>query len=60
MFGPEEYQFYDSYRKTETERTLVQEFRQQLDSSSTRINDWQSARLSGLLIQARTHIPGQP
>jgi hypothetical protein len=57
MFGSEEYQLYDSYRKSETERTLVQEFRQQLDSSSTPINDWQSARLSDLVIQARTQYP---
>src|SRR4029453_10467028 len=57
MFGSGEYHLYDSYRKTETERTLVQEFCQQLDSSSTPINDWQSARLSDLLIQARTQYP---
>lgn len=57
MFGSGEYQLYDSYRKTETERALVQEFRQQLDSSSTPINDWQSARLSDLVIQARTQYP---
>jgi hypothetical protein len=57
MFGSGDYQLYDSYHKTETERTLIQEFRQQLDSSSTPISDWQSARLSDLLIQARTQYP---
>lgn len=57
MFSSGEYQLYDSYRKTEGERMLVQQFRQQLDSSSIQMSDWQSASLRDLLIQARAEYP---
>jgi hypothetical protein len=57
MFGSGEYQLYEEYRQTQGERMMVQEFCQQFDSGSTPINDWQSARLRDLLIQARRQYP---
>jgi hypothetical protein len=57
MLGSGEYRLYEEYRQTQGERTMVQEFRQQFDSGSTPINDWQSARLCDLLIQARRQYP---
>jgi hypothetical protein len=57
MFVSGEYRLYEEIRQTQGERTMVQEFRQQFDSGSTPINDWQSARLCDLLIQARRQYP---
>ena len=34
MLGPGEYQLYQSYRETQEERELAEEFRQQLDSTN--------------------------
>ena len=57
LLGSQGYQMYDGYRTTQSERMLVQQFRQQADPRSPRINDWQYDRLRDLLIEARSQYP---
>jgi hypothetical protein len=57
LLGSQGYQLYDGYRATQSERMLVQQFRQQADPRSPQINDWQYDRLRDLLIQARSQYP---
>jgi hypothetical protein len=56
MLGPGEYQLYQSYRETQSERMLAEQFRQQLDSK-IQMNDWQFAQLRDVLIQTSTQYP---
>ncbi len=57
LLGGQGYQAYESYRATESERMLVQQFRQQTDPQSPQINDWQYDRLRDLMIQSRSQYP---
>jgi len=57
MFGPRGYQFYQTYVDTERERTLLREFRQQVDAKSLQIADWQYDRLLDAVVQARKQSP---
>ena len=57
MFSQGEYQLYQSYRKTQSDRMLVEQFRQQVTSSSMQMTDWQTVQLRDALIQARTQYP---
>jgi hypothetical protein len=57
LLGNEGYQIYNGYRTTQSERMLVQQFRQQADPRLPRISDWQYDRLRDLLIQARSQYP---
>lgn len=65
MFSQGEYQLYQSYRNTQTDRLRaegfrqqVEQFRQQIDSSSKQVTDWQADQLRDAMIQAaRTQYP---
>lgn len=57
MLGPGEYQLYQSYQNTQSERMTVEQFRQQLDSTQTHMTDWQATQLRDGLIQARIQYP---
>ncbi len=57
LLGGAGYQTYESYRATQSERELVQDFRQQADPRSPPISDWQYDRLRDLLIQSRLQYP---
>lgn len=57
LLGGQGYQLYDGYRATQSERMLVQQFRQQADPRAPQISDWQYERLRDLLIQSRSQYP---
>jgi hypothetical protein len=57
MFGERGFQFYQSYADTERERTVLQEFRQQVDTKSLQMSDWQYDRLLDALVQAGRQYP---
>ena len=57
MLSPGEYQLYQSYRETQSDRELAEGFRQQLDSSEIPINDSQSTQLRDALIQTSKQYP---
>jgi hypothetical protein len=57
LLGPGGYQLYQGYQNTQGERTLVEQFRQQVGSSSMQMTDWQSGQLRDTLIQARAQYP---
>src|SRR5204862_1691223 len=57
MVSQGEYQLYQSYRTTQSDRMLVEQFRQQIASSSMQVTDWQAVQLRDALIQARTQYP---
>ena len=57
ILGPGGYQLYQGYQNTQEERTLVEQFRQQVGSSSMQMTDWQSGQLRDTLIQARAQYP---
>ena len=57
MFGPRGYQFYQSYVDTERERKVLQEFRQQVDTKSLQIADWQYDRLLDAWFRRRKQSP---
>jgi hypothetical protein len=57
MLGPGEYQLYQSYLETQSERKLAEEFRQRFESSEIQINDSQSAQLRDALIQTSKQYP---
>ena len=57
MFGERGFQFYQSYADTEREREVLQEFRQQVDTKSLQIADWQYDRLLDALVQAGKQYP---
>ena len=57
LLGSQGYQMYEGYRATQSERMLIQQFRQQADPRSPQISDWQYDRLRDLLIQARSQFP---
>ena len=57
MFGERGFQFYQSYVDTEREREVLQEFRQQVDTKSLQIADWQYDRLLDALVQAGKQYP---
>ena len=57
MLSPGEYQLYQSYRETQSDRELAEGFRQRLDSSEIQINDSQSAQLRDALIQTSKQYP---
>ena len=56
MLGPGEYQLYQSYRETQEERMMAEQFRQQLDSK-LQMNDRQFAQLRDALIQTSKQYP---
>ena len=57
MFGERGFQFYQSYADTEREREVLQEFRQQVDTKSLQMSDWQYDRLLDALVQAGRQYP---
>ena len=57
MFGARGFQFYQSYVDTEREREVLQQFRQQVDTKSLQIADWQNDRLLDALVQAGKQYP---
>ena len=57
MFSQGEYQLYQSYLQTQSDRVLVEQFRQQVASSSVQMTDWQAAQLRDAVIQARAQYP---
>lgn len=57
LFGTADYDLYDRVHSTQSERTLIQQFRQQVDPGALQISDWQYDRLRDLLIQARPQYP---
>ncbi len=57
MLGARGFQFYQSYASTEHERTVLQQFEQQIDANSQQIADWQYDRLLDALVQARKQYP---
>ncbi len=57
LLGSQGYQMYEGYRATQSERMLIQQFRQQADPRSPQISDWQYDRLRDLLIEARSQFP---
>ena len=56
ILGPEGYPLYQSYRETQEERQMAEQFRQQLDSKM-QMNDWQFAQLRDALVQASKQYP---
>jgi len=57
MFGERGFQYYQSYVDTEREREVLQEFRQQVDTKSLQLSDWQYDRLLDALVQAGKQYP---
>lgn len=57
MLGPRDYPLYETYLKTESERMLVEQFRQRIDSKALQMSDWQFQRLGDALIQAWSRYP---
>ena len=57
MCGVSDYQLYKTYRDTESERTLIQQFHQQGDPRLAQMTDWQYDQLRDLLILAESQYP---
>ncbi|MEO7723369.1 MAG: hypothetical protein ABIU29_01575 [Chthoniobacterales bacterium] len=56
ILGSGGYQLYQTFRETQPDRMLAEQFRQQLNAD-IQMNDWQFAQLRDALIQTRTQYP---
>jgi hypothetical protein len=56
IVGPEGYPLYQSYRETQEERQMAEQFRQQLDSK-LQMTDWQFTQVRDALVQASKQYP---